>query len=76
MWIAILMGIEGCPPELTSPGSGQSTWEAPENTWPVAEPPADLEAEGLGEGQVVPDFLLQDQHGDMVSLWQFHGMVV
>ena len=68
----------GCVPELTSPhdDSGAGTWTAPSNTWPVSIPPADLVGEGHAEGQIIPDFLRMDQHGDMVSLWQFYGSVV
>lgn len=74
---ALAVVATGCVPELTSPvDSGDGTWAAPENTWPVGTPPADMVGEGYAEGQVFPDFLLMDQHGDMVSMWQFYGMVV
>jgi thiol-disulfide isomerase/thioredoxin len=72
--------LTGCVPVLTSPpGSGANdtgAWEAPTNSWPSSTPPTGLEAEGLAEGQVAPDFLLHDQYGDEVALWQFYGMVV
>lgn len=32
-------------------------------------------AEGLGEGQVAPNYMLMDHFGDTVSLWQFDGLV-
>ena len=69
----------GCTPHLYSPADTGDTawdWQAPENGWPVQEPPRGLQGQGWEEGQVVPDFLLVDQHGDLVSLWQFYGMVV
>lgn len=69
--------LAACVPELTSPAdSGSGDWTAPDNTWPVSTPPADLVGEGYAEGEVFPDFLLMDQHGDMVSMWQFYGLVV
>lgn len=69
--------LAACVPELTSPGDDTGgAWQAPENTWPVASPPADLEGEGYAEGEVFPEFRLMDQHGDEVSLWQFYGSVV
>jgi peroxiredoxin len=70
----------GCTPVLHSPDdlddTGSSTWVAPENTWPSATPPENLEAEGFYVGEVPPDFRLPDQFGDTVSLWQFYGLVV
>jgi len=70
----------GCVPHLTSPGLDDSgvvsTWVAPDNGWSVAQPPAGLTGQGYGIGQVMPDFLLMDQNGDQVSLWQFYGSVV
>lgn len=69
----------GCIPDLHSPdGGGDDTgpWVAPENDWHQATPPADLVGEGWGEGEVVPDFLLPDQHVDNVALWQFYGSLI
>jgi thiol-disulfide isomerase/thioredoxin len=67
----------GCVPVLESPDGGvKEPWVAPENTWPVDVPPAGLEGTGFYEGDVIPDFRLVDQYGDVVSLWQFHGRVV
>jgi hypothetical protein len=71
--------LAACVPHLTSPadtGPEDTAWVPPENTWPSAMPPADLEATGMGEGQVPPDFRMDDQFGDAVSLWQFYGLVV
>ncbi len=71
--------LVGCVPVLTSPpdtGSGSGEWEAPTNSWPMSAPPEDLTAEGLDPGQVAPDFLLKDQFGADVSLWQFYGLVI
>jgi thiol-disulfide isomerase/thioredoxin len=75
--LALLLGA-GCIPVLHSPDGGADdtgAWVAPTNEWPVATPPEGLESEGWDEGEVVPDFLLPDQHEDNVSLWQFYGMV-
>jgi hypothetical protein len=77
--------LVGCTPHLTTPkwardgdgtGSG-ADWEAPSNSWPAVEAvPADLVAEGFTEGLTFPDIRLMDQHGDIVSVWQFYGMVI
>jgi hypothetical protein len=53
-----------------------SDWTAPDNGWPLTEPPANLEEEGFAVGDVIPDFLLMDQHGDNVSIWQFYDLLV
>ncbi len=66
----------GCVPELYSSDLGPGDWVAPDNSWPAATPPSDLQAQGYDAGQIIPDFQLLDQHGDVVSLWQFYGMVV
>lgn len=67
-------------PDASTSGSGgdpdECAWEAPTNTWPASTPPGCPEAEGFRPGQIVPDMRLMDQHGDTVSLWQFHGDVV
>lgn len=65
-----------CTPSLYSEGGAVGEWVAPVNTWPTAEPPAELDGEGFSAGQVAPDFLLNDQFGDDVALWQFYGNVV
>ncbi len=69
-----------CTPQLYSPVDTAEaedwSWEAPENGWTTNAPPEGLVGEGWAEGDVVPDFLLMDQHGDMVSLWQFYGTVI
>lgn len=72
--------LVACVPVLHSPASeGDDTapWQAPTNRWPVGGgPPAGLVGEGFGAGEVIPEVILQDQHGDTVDLWQFYGMVV
>ncbi|MFH1469172.1 MAG: redoxin domain-containing protein [Pseudomonadota bacterium] len=71
--------LAGCVPHLYSPvdtGDTDWSWEAPENTWPMGEPPFGLRGQAYEQGKVAPDFRLLDQHGDEVSLWQFYGMVV
>ena len=73
---AVLL-CSGCVPELYSAAAGQPwSWEAPENSWPLTQPPEGIVGVGYNVGEVVPDFLLLDQHGDMVSLWQFYGQVI
>jgi peroxiredoxin len=77
-FLMVLVAVGGCIPRLETengPSSG-GDWVAPDNAWPMAEPPADLVAEGFGTGEVAPDLRLVDQAGDEVSLWQFHGSVV
>jgi thiol-disulfide isomerase/thioredoxin len=65
-------------PKDTSDTSGDtaSTWVAPENSWPSAEPPANLRASGFQKNDVPSDFRLMDQFGDTVALWQFYGSVI
>jgi len=74
--LPLLCVLVGCVPDLTTSGQNAGPWEAPENQWPLAEPPSGLVVTGFAEGQVPPDFRLLDQHGDEVSLWQFYGSVV
>ena len=80
MRLGILLGLVfgGCVPVLVSPDGGASAgpWEAPDNTWPMNEPPEGLTATTMAAGEVVPEFRLADQFGATVSLWQFYGMVV
>ena len=72
----------GCTPAMDPSSSDAAhdpedcSWQAPENTWEQSTPPDCLEAQGLEEGQVVPDMRLVDQHGDTVSLWQFYGDLI
>ena len=73
----ILALLAGCVPSLyTSDFGDEWTWEAPENTWEMVEPPEQSEVPGFYEGNIVPDFRLVDQHGDTVSMWQFYGNLV
>lgn len=76
MWLTLL----ACVPVLTSPGGGEdsggATWVAPENSWTINTPPAELEGSGYEVGEIPPDIRLADQFGDTVSLWQFYGMVI
>lgn len=76
--LGLLLGGVGCVPVLTSPSSedSASSWVAPENAWAIGSPPAELEGEGFGEGEVAPDMRLLDQNGQEVSLWQFYGSVI
>ena len=66
----------GCAPRLYTDASedtsANSVWVAPENDWTLNEPPRGTVAEGFEEGQIPDDFRLVDQHGQEVSLWQFH----
>lgn len=75
MYRAALLLWMGCVPRLYSE-TEENPWVAPENTWPMATPPADLIGEGFGVGEVAPDMRLYDQYGDEVSLWQFYGSVI
>ena len=79
MFSPLLASLMACTPHLYSPpdtGDDEWSWEAPENTWTLGEPPSGLEGEGWHVGDVVPDFRLLDQHGAEVSLWQFYGQVI
>jgi len=73
--------VAACVPHLTSPtDTGEDVFcvDTPplDYHWPCEPPPEELEAEGVGEGQVPPDFRMVDQFGDTVALWQFYGLVV
>lgn len=72
----LLLLATGCVPNLTGSGVEPYVWAEPTNTWPVTPPPEGLVGEGFAVGEVPHDFLLADQHGDIVSLWQFYGSVV
>jgi len=75
----IVLCLVGCSPRLytdAADDTGVSNWVAPDNQWTTNAPPRNLVAEGTGEGEVPPDFLLKDQFGDDVSLWQFYGQWV
>lgn len=73
-----LLACVACVPRLytQAPPIVPSDWVPPENSWEVTEPPSDLEGQGFGVGQTVPDVRLADQFDDEVSLWQFFGKVV
>ena len=70
------IGLTGCIPHLYTTDGLDWDWEAPDNQWLMSEPPQGLVGTGFFEGQVVPDFLLEDQLGEWVSLWQFYGNIV
>ncbi len=75
----LLALLVACTPHLYSPpdtGSGEWSWDAPDNGWSMGEPPQGLEGDGWHVGDVVPDFRLMDQFGAEVSLWQFYGQVI
>lgn len=76
--LLLAAGISGCVPHLTTSGGNNQpgVWTPPDNGWGVTAPPEGLVGEGYGIDEVVPDFLLPDQFGDDVSLWQFYGSVV
>ena len=76
--VMMLLWSIGCVPVLTSPqdSAESSCWMTAENDWVSNSPRNDLEATGFGLGETPPDMCMQDQHGDMVSLWQFYGQVI
>lgn len=75
-----------CIPDLTTPPGADDGdvfdvtaeyWEPPENSWDMLDgPPPDLAAEGYQRGQVFPDLQMRDQHGDLIAMWQWYGMVI
>lgn len=71
--LAILPACGGTGADLSAEAEA---WVAPDNAWTSSAPPSGLVGEGFEIGQVIPDVRLLDQHGDVVSLWQFHGEVV
>ena len=77
MFWNILVVVMGCTPSLYNADVGQEwVWEAPENSWISSEPPGTDLSTGYYVGDIVPDFRLEDQFGDTVSMWQFYGQVV
>lgn len=73
----LLLLLWGCIPVLTSAKDSAETscWMTANNTWPSSTP-RNLQATGFRLGQTPPDMCMLDQHGDMVSMWQFYGQVV
>ena len=78
-----LLFSSACTPELITPETGDTAdtattfvWDDLDNSWPKAEPPADLVGEGFSTGQVIPNIQLVDQYDDTVALWQFYGDVI
>ncbi len=73
----LLLSTTGCVPHLESV-AGQLPWDwsSPENDWPLTEPVEGTVGTGFQAGDTVPDFLLEDQFGQEVSLWQFSDRVI
>jgi peroxiredoxin len=65
-----------CTPHLKAEESATCDGEALDNSWEVTVAPLGLQGEGYGRGEVVPDFCLDDQFGERISLWQFYGDVI
>jgi thiol-disulfide isomerase/thioredoxin len=64
-----------CAPQLYS--EAPTVWVAPDNTWPATEElPEEFKGEGFSVGEIIPELVAIDQHGDQFSLWQFYGQVV
>ncbi len=92
MRIVLALGWIGCgssDPTDTAPATTSATTDAtvpeppadfgPSNRWPhvkVNDIPSNLAGTGLTDGFVAYDFVLKDQYGDDVSLYQFYGRVV
>ena len=67
-------GLPGLDDTETTPSD-----YGPENSWwhaAESDVPGDLEGTGYGEGDVAYNFLMQDQNGDEVELYQFYGQVI
>jgi peroxiredoxin len=77
MFWNVLVVMMGCTPSLYNSDIGQEwAWEAPDNSWISSEPPGTDLNTGYYVGDIVPDFRLEDQFGETVSMWQFYGQVV
>jgi thiol-disulfide isomerase/thioredoxin len=75
VWLLLI----ACAPRLYTDADSDTdvvVWTQPENVWVQATPPAELVATGWYPGEVPEDLRLEDQHGDVVSLWQFYGRLV
>ena len=72
----MLLVLLACTPRLYSVEETGDLWIPAENDWVQNTPPADLEEEGVSEGEVLNDFRMADQYGQEVALWQFYGMTV
>ncbi|HCP48271.1 MAG TPA: hypothetical protein DIU15_19690 [Deltaproteobacteria bacterium] len=89
--LLLALGLIACS-ERDSPSSGDSDEGemneeqpelpepfGPENSWWHADSddvPADLAGTGWRTGDIAHDFILSDQHGDEVQLYQFYGKVI
>jgi len=63
-------------PDCEQPESGPF---GPDNSWEhadAADVPCDLEGTGYASGDLAYNFLMLDQHGDTVELYQFYGKVI
>jgi len=76
-----LVLLSGCVPHLYSSETGDSEpteWTLPKNTWKQCGTPSSSfydEPTGYDVGDRFPDARLMDQHGDIVSMWQFTDCV-
>jgi thiol-disulfide isomerase/thioredoxin len=72
----------GCTPHLYSEDATttqtvtNTTWTAPDNSWPSSSPPTGIEGEGFEVGDTPFDFRLKDQFEDTLSLWQLSGYTI
>ena len=72
--------LAGCVPHLYSDAhdSGPTEWTLPKNTWKQCGTPGRHfydEPTGYDAGELFPDARIEDQNGDVVSMWQFTGCV-
>jgi thiol-disulfide isomerase/thioredoxin len=76
-----LVPLCGCIPHLYSSGNGDSEpteWTLPKNSWKQCGTPSPYfydEPTGYDVGELFPDARIEDQNGDIVSMWQFTGCV-
>lgn len=71
--------LNGCIPKLYSEvdsAVGVYACEGLDNSWDSTPPSMEIEEEGWGPGQTVPNYIMIDQFGEEVCLWQFYGKVV
>ena len=78
--VALATCSSACVPRLYSDTFGETdvtpcAWDPPTNRWPTSDPGCPEKEQGYAVGNVIPDFRLPDQHGDIVSLWQFSGLI-
>ena len=77
--LSLLFLLNACIPKLYSEADtavGVYACNGIKNNWEFSPPSISIEEEGWGPGQVAPNYIMKDQFGQDVCLWQFYGKLV